>query len=155
MYYNVVNLIRKDGAKMETNLIDFGRRVKERRLKLGYSQQKLADLLNYTSRSTITKIEKGERDLPIDKLKLLATALKTTPEYLVGWDKEPIKSTKQEWYIDTSMLTQSERFELENILSFNTIQFFKGGNNLTEDEIEELKYILTKLYLKECGYDVK
>lgn len=137
--------------------MELGDRIKKRRIELNLTQDELAEKLGYKSKSTITKIEKNINDIPMAKVEEFAKALKTTKEYIMGWNKEPepIKSTKQEWYIDTSMLTQSERFELENILSFNTIQFFKGGNNLTEDEIEELKYILTKLYLKECGYDVK
>ena len=71
---------------MATNLKDLGYKVKIKRNNLGLSQEELANRVGYKTKGSIARIEKGERDLPIDKLKLLAKALNTTPEYLVGWD---------------------------------------------------------------------
>lgn len=130
---------------MSTDLIDFGKKVKEQRKKMGYSQQQLADLLEYTSRSTITKIEKGERDLPIDKLKLLAKALNTTPEHLVGWDnatKNVISLTE----FDLSLLSEYEKMELDMIISNNLGMFMARGKDLTENDKEEIKRVLIKAY---------
>lgn len=46
----------------------FGEMIKEARLKKGYSQAELAELLGYKSRSSINKIEVGERDVPFSIL---------------------------------------------------------------------------------------
>ena len=59
--------------------------IRNRREELGMSQQDLADLLGYKSRSTIAKIESGENDIPQSKVMAFAKALKTTPAYLMGW----------------------------------------------------------------------
>ncbi len=52
------------------------------------SQQDLADKTGYTSRSSIAKIEAGERDIPQSKIVAFAEALGTTPAYLMGWTDE-------------------------------------------------------------------
>ena len=62
-------------------------RIKNRRKELKISQDELAQLLGYTSRSSISKIESGENDIPQSKVKAFAKALKTTPGYLMGWEE--------------------------------------------------------------------
>lgn len=57
--------------------------IKRRRLELGISQQKLADLMGYSSRSTIAKIEKGVNEVPKNKMTRFATVLDTTIDYLL------------------------------------------------------------------------
>ena len=60
--------------------------IKTRREQLGLSQDELAHLLGYASKSSIAKIEKGVNDIPQSKIQAFATALQTTPAYLMGWD---------------------------------------------------------------------
>ena len=62
-----------------------GDRIRIRREKLNMSQEKLAFKLGYKSRSSINKIELGERELPQSKIKAIADALNTTPAYIMGW----------------------------------------------------------------------
>lgn len=63
------------------------KRIKKRRLELGYSFQDLADKTNM-SKSTLQRYETGTiKNLPLDKLDVLASALQTTPSYLMGWDE--------------------------------------------------------------------
>ena len=63
------------------------KRIKKRRLELGYSFQDLADKTNM-SKSTLQRYETGTiKNLPLDKLEVLASALQTTPSYLMGWDE--------------------------------------------------------------------
>ncbi|MGD8399731.1 MAG: helix-turn-helix domain-containing protein [Bacillota bacterium] len=64
------------------------KRIKMRREELGMSQEELAKLLGYKSRSTIAKIEVGENDLTQSKIAAFAKALKTTPGDLMGWNNE-------------------------------------------------------------------
>lgn len=63
------------------------KRIKKRRLELEYSFQDLADKTNM-SKSTLQRYETGAiKNLPVDKLEVLASALQTTPSYLTGWDE--------------------------------------------------------------------
>ena len=48
-----------------------GEKIKEIRLENGMSQEEFAKELGYTSKSTITKLEKGVNDISYDKLQLL------------------------------------------------------------------------------------
>ena len=70
-----------------------GERIKERRVELGMTQLELAKKLGYKSKSTINKIELGVQNLKQSKIKAIADALLTTPNYIVGWadaDGNPI-----------------------------------------------------------------
>lgn len=129
---------------MSKNLENLGKKVKEKREMLGYSQQKLADLMGYTSRSTITKIEKGERDLPLDKLKLLAKVLETTPEYLVGWNS--LETKEDPYYVDTSMLTETQKAELNTIINMN-VSMFNSSRELSEHDRKMVIKVLTEAFI--------
>ncbi len=75
----------------ETNEII--KRIKERRIRLNLSYQDLADKTGI-SKSTLQRYETGFiKNLPIDKLEILANALDTTPGYLMGWEKESTDSS--------------------------------------------------------------
>lgn len=64
-------------------------RLKERRLACGYTLEELAHKIG-TSKQTIHRYESGViSNIPSDKIEALATALKTTPAYLMGWDSNP------------------------------------------------------------------
>ena len=58
-------------------------RIKERRHELNLSQQELAERLGYLSRSSINKIEQGINDIPQSKIIEFASALKTTPMWIM------------------------------------------------------------------------
>lgn len=64
-----------------------GDRIKERRLELDMSQDELARLVGYKSRSSINKIESDGRLLPQRKIMEIANALNTTPAYIMGWEE--------------------------------------------------------------------
>lgn len=70
-------------------LQEMGQKIKNLRLKKGYSQEELAKKVGYTSRSTINKIEKGLVDIPQSKILELANILNTTPLYLLNWVEKP------------------------------------------------------------------
>lgn len=61
-----------------------GANIKKRRFELRMSQQELADLMGYKTRSTIAKIESGENDVSHKKLQRFAEVLDTTVEELVS-----------------------------------------------------------------------
>lgn len=64
-----------------------GDRIKARRLELDMSQDELARLVGYKSRSSINKIESDGRLLPQRKIMEIANALNTTPAYIMGWEE--------------------------------------------------------------------
>lgn len=69
-------------------------RIKDLRKKRKISQEELAKMTGYTDRSSIAKIEKGKVDLSETKIQLFATALNTTPAYLMGWKDETKESNQ-------------------------------------------------------------
>lgn len=67
-------------------MLNIGERIRECREKLDMTQDELAKLTGYRSRSSINKIEKGGNDLPQSKIVIFAKVLKITPSYLMGWE---------------------------------------------------------------------
>lgn len=59
-------------------------RIKARREDLQMTQDELAKLTGYKSKTSITKIEGGKVDLPQSKIVAFANALQTTVDYLMG-----------------------------------------------------------------------
>ncbi|MGL6198689.1 MAG: helix-turn-helix domain-containing protein [Lachnospiraceae bacterium] len=73
-----------------------GRKIKERREALGLTQDELAKMMGYRSRSSINKIEIGKTDINQTKISQFAEKLGTTEAYLMGWDqKEEYNMGKQ------------------------------------------------------------
>lgn len=67
---------------------DIGKKIRQRREELKMSQEELAKLMNYKSRSSINKIEMGKTDVPRTKIAEFAKVLKTTSAYLMDIDSE-------------------------------------------------------------------
>ena len=75
-----------------------GEKVKLKREELNFSQEELAEKMGYKSKTSIHKIEVGITDLPLSKVKELASVLNTTPAFLMGWED---KREKENINIDT------------------------------------------------------
>lgn len=125
-------------------------RIKARREALGLSQDELALMLNYKSRSTIAKIESGANDIPQSKIKAFADALNTTTSYLMGWTdvEEPISTVSEKekvllsYYNQLNDLGKDKLIENAEDLTHNT----KYSNvvelpSTTQEEKEYLKPI--------------
>lgn len=61
-------------------------RIKKLRIEKNLSQDELAKMMGYVSRSTINKIESGLVDISCKRLIGFAKALNTTPRYLLDGD---------------------------------------------------------------------
>lgn len=96
-------------------MITLYKNIKKLREEKNLSQDDLAKLTGYTSRSSIAKIEKGEVDLPQSKIIAFASALGTTPGKLMG-------------------LT-----EVESITKPQTIAAHFDGEEYTEAELDEIR----------------
>lgn len=67
--------------------MNIGKRIKQRRLEIGLSVDQLAAKIG-KNRATVYRYESNEIEkFPLDILYPLATALQTTPQYLMGWDE--------------------------------------------------------------------
>ena len=90
-----------------------GNRIFVMRKQLGLTQEELAKMMGYKSKSTINKIEMGINDIPQSKIVLFAKVLGTTPAYLMGWDENPKTEGKKNVPQDKSELSEGERMLLE------------------------------------------
>ena len=66
-----------------------GERIRARREQLGMTQKELAEKLGFSNYASIWKIEKGERNLPANRIQAAAAALDTTVDYLFGITDNP------------------------------------------------------------------
>ena len=66
------------------DLVILGLRIKERRKRLGLSQQKLADLVGYRGKDMISRVENGQVNVSMDKVVEIARALNCLPSDLLG-----------------------------------------------------------------------
>lgn len=109
-------------------LIDMGERIKSRRKQIGLSQIELAQKVGYTSKSTISLIENGKRDISSAQLKKIATALDTTVDYLMGldeiidirieYDEETVKRLQNIFSTYYDKLTEENKKNAEDYLKF-------------------------------------
>lgn len=52
------------------------------------------------------------------------------------------------YYIDTSSLTETEQIELKKLIEKNVAMFFNSGKQLTEREINYIKFLLTRTFIE-------
>ena len=102
--------------------MSIGERIKERRKALRMSADELGRRLG-KNRATVYRYENGDiENLPIDILEPIATALGTTPQYLMGWSVETKKAAAD------NGSGQSEA----------KAKLFELAENCTEEEAERL-----------------
>ena len=93
--------------------MSLGEKIKLRREELGMSQEELAKLLGYKSRSSINKIELQKSDITQHKIVAFAKALKTTPAYLMGWVDSEETEKKNDTIADIIIKLRSDDELLE------------------------------------------
>lgn len=71
-----------------TSFSGIGARVRDRRKQLHLTQDALATKLGYKDRTTLSRIELGQVDIPQGRLNAFADALQTTPAYLMGINED-------------------------------------------------------------------
>ena len=69
-------------------MTEVGKNIKAFRVKMGLTQEELAEKVGYKTKSAINKIELGINDLPQKKIVAFAKALETTPAALMGWNED-------------------------------------------------------------------
>lgn len=82
------NYLDSEDKGVNTNEYAIGDRIRILREAKGMTQEELATIVGYKSRSTIAKIESGERDPYLTKVAAIAKALDVSPIFLIGWEDE-------------------------------------------------------------------
>ena len=85
-----------------------GKNISRIRRDLGLTQEELAKMMGYKSKSTINKIELGVNDIPQSKIVQFAEVLGTTPAELMGWKEEEKNNSPTE-----AELTEGEKAILD------------------------------------------
>ena len=128
-------------------LQEIGTRIRTLRQQIGLSQDDLAHLAGYTSRSSINKIEKGLVDLPQSKISLIASALGVSPTYLLYGDKYPQQNTTP----TESELDEGEKIWLDlyhRISEDSRDMLVKLVDAFDSLPAEERKFLLSVIELK-------
>lgn len=133
----------------------FYEKIRARREELGMTQDELAKLLGYKSRSTIAKIEKGENDITQSKITAFAQALKTTPGELMGSGESSVASISKK--IERLPLDKQKEVEqlVDDIFSGVTIAAHRTDDPTKDLPPEALASIeafiaqMRKIYSKE------
>ena len=122
-------------------ILTAGERLKRLRKERGLSADELGEMIG-KDRSTIYRYERGDIEhATIDVLPLLARALETTPQYILGWDKKPtfywvnptrameISDLAEHWY----SFTRGQRWTAKELAFFEAqARYFlriKGTDN--------------------------
>lgn len=98
-----------------------GRRIREERLKLNLTQEKLAEDVNL-SMAYIGQIERGERSLTLDNLVAVANRLGVTVDYLLSDSLAP--KDDAEYLILRQLL--NDRTKEERALAVNMVKLMFG-----------------------------
>ena len=124
----------------------FGERIYKLRTEKQMTQDELAAAVGYKSRSTIAKIESGERDCHQSMIALLARALGVTPAYLMGWTDDAIKThellkTLHNPENTSEQVKEQDRF-IDSIIKGTPIKKDRSAvieriNNLPDDQYEK------------------
>ena len=101
--------------------MSIGQRIKAIRKQRGLSIDELANAIG-KNRTTIYRYENGDiENLPLGILGSLASALDTTPAYLMGWDQSDHASLEfkyfSKWFIEYGLNVLSEE-ECSKILEY-------------------------------------
>ena len=100
-----------------------GERIRNRREQLNMSQDELAKKIGYKSRSSINKFETS-RNLPLDKVELVAKALECPPSYLMGWTDDELPSDNIQAYLIREMYKHFTPEQLDDpVLAKQIIEF--------------------------------
>lgn len=106
-----------------------GEKIKEARLRKGYSQAELAEKLGYKSRTSINKIEVEGRDIPRSSIVKFAEVLGVSPSYLMGWEDEPNQDSQKE-----NICTQFDNIQPVHIKKFRLLGDIACGKPIYADE---------------------
>lgn len=138
-----------------------GSRIRERRRELGLSQDELAQKVGYKNRSTIARIESGENDIMLSKLKEIANVLETQVPWLLSGDErfkdsryvdvsvgfDTSRRTKQPYYDDPEVAIIAN--ELKNNPDMRVL--FDASRHLSREDMQIVAALVKSLSQKGDG----
>lgn len=100
----------------EPNELNFGEKIKKRRVELGMSQQELAEKVGFKTASAINKIELGLREVKIKMIPVFAKVLNLDPCYLFDSEqkKEGVPMDKKITALIENLYTEQDT--IDNLL---------------------------------------
>ena len=126
------------------------KKIRERRIEMGYSYEKLSELTGISS-SSLNRYETGHiKNISIDKFEILANVLKLNPSDLL---EEYIQESKNDssikdnpYFVDTSVLTATELEEFNRVTGVNKQLFFNDVDE--EHDMALFKQAVVDLLVK-------
>lgn len=118
--------------------MEIGEKIRLRREELGMSQDELAKKCGYASRVSVSKIESGQRDVPMDKVELFARALRVLPEYLMGWAEDEGVDIS-----DEDLIATDSRQQLKNRPQLRAL--LDAGSKLSDDDVANVIKIMESM----------
>ena len=101
--------------------MDTGAKIKQKRLELGMSQREFSQKVGYTDHSIVTRIESGQVDLPLSKVKKIAEVLNVSIPWLLDMEEEyktAIPSDMREMTVLWNESNEDERKQAVQYLRF-------------------------------------
>jgi len=123
-------------------MYDIGNRIRELRIKRGYTQQSLGEKIN-KSKATISSYEKDVQLPPLEVALDIASALNVSLDYLVGFSFEGELSVKG--------LSQEQK-EIIELICDDFLKAANDSNELTVDQIRILQKLIV-LFQKKSHID--
>ncbi|MDR6883072.1 helix-turn-helix domain-containing protein [Bacillus sp. 3255] len=123
--------------------MSLGDRIKERRARLDMLQEQCADLVGVT-RGVLSSYERNVSIPPSDVLGRLATALKTSSDFLLGLTEDPTPTVKSNELPDEDEIKRRKfLIEMEDIL--------RKSSDLDEKMMEHTLRIMEVTFLERLG----
>lgn len=133
--------------------MEIGKRMKNRRKELQLTADQIAEAIG-VSRSNVYRYESGDiENLPLEILKPLSIILKTTPQYLMGWDEDisadittiynqliPPRQKKVYHYANNQLDEQNQVNESTTIYVTSKLSAGPGVIDLDPSDVEEIDY---------------
>ncbi len=117
-----------------------GEKIRQKRKELGLTQEELANMVGYTSKSTITKIENNKIDVSMDKIELIANALNVSPQFFTNWN------SNNEYSVE--ILSDEQKVKLEHYIESSNVMYFNGSVDDSDDNKKIIRDALTKAYIE-------
>ena len=127
-----------------------GDNIKRLRLERGMTQEELARLAGFKSRSSINKIELGERDLNQSRLAALARALSVSPGSLLDTPREVTVRADTERIVNNPYYVDPDVAALADELKSNPDMqvLLDASRNLSKEDMQAVATLIKSLSQK-------
>jgi len=115
-------------------------RIIDLRESRNWTQKDLADKMGF-NKVTMNKIEHGNRNITNSELAKFADIFEVTTDYLLGKNSTPVWANEK----DTN--------DLEKFLTDNEGSMTYGGEDLTEEQKEQVRVAMTAIFWKRHKHD--